>query len=314
MAMLEKDGRRLLSYHIVSQVGYMVAGAGIGSAMAINGAAAHAFCHIIYKALLYMGMGCSLYVIGTTKFYRLGGLYKYMPIAFWMTMVGAFSISGFPLFNGFVSKTMTIEASEIAHLPIIYFMLEGASIGTFISVGLKLPWNVWLQERDEPPAETRARLKDSPFNTPSSMLIAMGILSVLCIFFGIYPSALYKMLPLPVEEFVPYTTTRVFSILQLFIFAFLGFWIMRKGMKGHPTFVLDFDWPVRVLGKKILNFCRGPLLTIGAGLDRSIMVVAGSVTNVVKNPNIEARLTPMAIGLGTIVTLIIFSLVLIFRT
>jgi multicomponent Na+:H+ antiporter subunit D len=312
MAVLENDGRRLLSYHIVSQVGYMVAGVGIGTEMAINGAAAHAFCHIIYKALLYMGVGCALFISGTAKFDRLGGLYKYMPLSFWMTMVGAFSISGFPLFSGFVSKTMTIEASELSHLPIVYLLLEGASIGTFLHTGLKLPWNVWLQGMDEPPAEIRAKLKDSALNTPVHMLIAMGILSLLCLFLGLHPSTLYDLLPFPVE-FVPFTVTRVFSITQMFIFSFLGFWLLRRWLGGHPTFVLDTDWLVRMPGKLLIDFCKGPLLTFGTACDRRIGQVAGAFIERVRDPNIETCLAPVSIGLGVLISLMLFFVFLIMR-
>ncbi len=312
MAVLENDGRRLLSYHIISQVGYMVAGVGIGTEMAINGAAAHAFCHIIYKALLYMGVGCVLYTVGTTKFDRLGGLYGYMPISFWMTMIGAFSISGFPLFSGFISKTMTIEASELAHMPLVYLLLEGASIGTFLHTGLKLPWNLWLQGMQEPPPEIRARLKNTAINSPIHMLIAMGILSLLCLFLGLFPNTLYQLLPYPVE-FVPYTVTRVFSITQLFIFSFLGFWLLRKWLGGHPTFVLDTDWLVRISGSMLMDFCKGPLLAFGTTLDRWIMQFAGSFIKRVKDPYIELRLTPMTIGLGVTITLVIFSAFLLLK-
>jgi multicomponent Na+:H+ antiporter subunit D len=312
MAVLENDGRRLLSYHIISQVGYMVAGVGLGTEMAINGAAAHAFCHIIYKALLYMGVGCVLFIVGTTKFDRLGGLYKYMPLSFWMTMIGAFSISGFPLFSGFVSKTMTIEASELAHLPVVYLLLEGASIGTFLHTGLKLPWNVWLQGMKEPPPEIRARLKDSAFNSPVHMLIAMGILSLLCLFLGIFPNVLYNLLPYPVE-FVPYTVTRVFSITQLFIFSFLGFWLLRKWLGGHPTYVLDTDWLVRIPGGLFIKFCKEPLIAFGSYLDKQIMTITDTFIVNIRNPNIEARLTPMAIGFGVLMSLLLLAIFLFLK-
>jgi len=312
LAVLENDGRRLLSYHIVSQVGYMVAGAGMGTEMAINGAAAHAFSHIIYKGLLYMGAGCALVVAGTTKFDRLGGLYKYMPISFWLTVIGGFSISGFPLFSGFISKTMTIEAAELLNKSTIFLMLEGASIGTFLCNVLKLPRNIWLQGMDEPPPEVRKRLKDSAINTPINMLIAMGILAFLCVFLGLYPKILYGMLPYPVE-FVPYTTTRVFSITQMFIFTFLGYWILRRWLVGHPTNVLDSDWFVRVPGMKVIQFCNGPLLNFGSFLDRSIVKSTASIVSTLRNPSIEMRLTPTAVGLGVFATLILFIVFLIAR-
>jgi multicomponent Na+:H+ antiporter subunit D len=312
MAVLENDGRRLLSYHIVSQVGYMVAGVGIGTNMALNGAAAHAFCHIIYKALLYMGVGCPLLVVGTAKFNELGGLYKYMPISFWLTMIGGFSISAFPLFSGFVSKTMTIEAAELIHQPLVYLLLETASIGTFLHTGLKLPWNIWLQGKNEPPDEIKAKLKDSALNSPLNMLIGMGILAFLCIFLGVFPKILYAMLPYPVE-FVPYTLTRVFSLTQMFIFTFLGFWLLRKLVVGHATYTLDTDWFVRIPGQLFIQFCKGPLLAFGSFLDQQITKISGAFIVNIRNPNIEARLTPMAIGFGVFMSVVLFTIFLVLK-
>ena len=306
LAVLENDGRRLCSYHIISQIGYMVAGVGIGTPMGINGAASHALCHIIYNALLYMGAGCALYVVGTAKFNELGGLYKYMPISFWLYMVGGFSISGFPLFNGFISKCMTIEASELIQRPYIYLLLEGATVGTFLHTGLKLPWNIWLQGRDEPPPKIRAKLKDSAINTPINMLIGMGILAFLCIFMGIYPKILYDMLPYPVE-FVPFTTTRVFSITQMFIFTFMGFWLLRVLVKGYPTYTIDTDWLLRMPGMRFMRFCREPLINFGSLLDKGILKVTYSVISWVRSPILAMRMTPRAIGLGVLIVLILFS-------
>jgi len=312
LAVLENDGRRLCSYHIISQIGYMVAGVGMGTEMALNGAASHALCHIIYNALLYMGAGCALVVVGTAKFNKLGGLYKYMPIAFWLYMIGGFSISGFPLFNGFISKTMTIEAAEFIQRPIIYLLLEGATVGTFLHTGLKLPWNIWLQGREEPRPEIRAKLKDSALNTPVHMLIGMGILAFLCIFLGVYPKILYDMLPYPVE-FVPFTVTRVFSITQMFIFSFLGFWLLRKLVRGYPTYVLDTDWLVRMPGKLFIQFCKGPLVTFGAFLDKQISRLAGTLIVNIRDPKIEARLTPMAIGFGVLMSILLLSIFLVLK-
>ncbi len=283
LAVLENDGRRLCSYHIISQIGYMVAGVGIGTEMAINGAISHALCHIIYNALLYMGAGCVLVVVGTAKFHELGGLYKYMPISFWLYMVGGFSISGFPLFNGFISKVMTIEAAEVIHNAPIYLLLEGATVGTFLHTGLKLPWNMWLQGREEPPPNIRAKLKDSPFNTPIHMLIGMSILAFLCIFMGVYPKILYDQLPYPVE-FIPFTTTRVFSIMQMFIFTFLGFWFLRRLVVGYPSYTLDTDWPFRMLGRKLIRFCEGPLMSFARVVDQKVMEIVHSIVWISRNP------------------------------
>ncbi len=273
LAVLENDGRRLCSYHIISQLGYMVCGVGIGTHMAVNGAASHALCHIIYNALLYMGASTVLSVAGTSKFSETGGLYKYMPLSWALYMVGGFSISGFPLFNGFVSKCMTIEAAELIHQPIVYLLLEGATVGTFLHTGLKLPWNIWFQGRKEPPADIKAKLKESRINTPINMLVGMGILAFLCIFIGVYPYILYGMLPHPVE-FIPFTPTRVFSILQLFLFTFPAFWLLRALVRGMPTYTVDSDWFGRILGSALILFCERQLMAFGAFIDRNVMRMA----------------------------------------
>jgi len=307
MAVLENDGRRLCSYHIISQLGYMVCGVGLGTWMGINGAASHALCHIIYNALLYMGASCVLQVTGTCKFSETGGLYKYMPISFALYMVGGFSISGWPLFNGFVSKCMTIEGAELLHQPIIYLLLEGATVGTWLHTGIKLPWNLWWQGRKEPPADIRAKLKDSPINTPVNMLIGMGILAFLCISIGVYPYILYGMLPHPVE-FVPFTVTRVFSIVQLFLFTFIAAWFLRTLIRGTPTYTLDTDWLGRIPGNALVLFCEKPLMAFGSFLDKNILRVAYSVISYSRNPTLTMTLTPTVIGLGVTVILVLFTL------
>ena len=142
-ALLSNDIREILAYHIISQVGYMVAGAGIGTDMGLNGSIAHSFSHILYKALLFMGTGAVLYATGKSKLTELGGLHNRMRIPLYLYMVGAFSISGFPFFNGFISKSMVVSAAGDAHHIAAMFLMLLASVGTFLSVGLKLPYFTW---------------------------------------------------------------------------------------------------------------------------------------------------------------------------
>ena len=113
-AILENDMRRILAYSIVSQVGFMVTGIGIGTELALNGVAAHAFAHIVYKALLLMSAGSVLYMTGKRKCTDLGGLFRTMPLTTVCGIVGALSISSFPLTSGFVSKSMISEAAGVA--------------------------------------------------------------------------------------------------------------------------------------------------------------------------------------------------------
>ena len=255
-AVIEKDIRRLLAYHIVSQVGYMVCAVGLGTEMAINGAGAHAFCHIIYKAVLFMGMGAVIHVTGRRNILDLKGrnLYKKMPITLILYMVGAFSISAVPLFNGFISKTMIVAAAGYSHRPVIEIMLHLASVGTFLSVGLKLPWGVWFGKADGTEDEI-ADVKEPPLN----MQLGMGLGALLCIITGIFPQLLYKILPYEVH-FHPYAPSHVVASLQLLLLTLAGFCLYtNKLMAGKKSISLDTDWFYRVFGYAILLFCTYPL-------------------------------------------------------
>lgn len=230
-AFLANDGRRLLSYHIISQVGYMVAGVGIGTEMGINGATAHAFAHILYKGLLFMGMGTVLYATGRSKATELGGLARSMLPALVFFMIGAFSISGVPLFSGFVSKSMVIAAAEASHQGTIVLLLNLASVGTFLSIGLKLPYLTWF-------GKDRG-LK--PERVPAGMNLGMALTSVLCILIGILPALLYNLLPYEVQ-YKPYTASHVLETMQILTFTGLAFWLMMKKLHTEATITLDTDW------------------------------------------------------------------------
>src|SRR3990170_4884943 len=188
-AVLENDARRLLAYHIVSQVGYMVCGVGIGTALATNGATAHAFAHILYKALLFMGAGAVLHMTGLRKLSEMGGLYKTMPLTLGLYMVGAFAISAVPLFSGFVSKSMVVAAAGETHREVVFLMLTLASAGTFLHTGLKLPYYMFF-------GKDSGRRGHEP---PRNMLVAMGLAAVACVLIGVFPDLLYQHLPNPVQ-------------------------------------------------------------------------------------------------------------------
>src|SRR6266567_2494972 len=189
-AVLENDARRLLAYHIVSQVGYMVCGVGIGSALAANGATAHAFAHILYKALLFMGAGAVLQTTGLRKLSEMGGLYKTMPVTLGLYMIGAFAISAVPLFSGFVSKSMVIAAAGEVHRAAIFLLLTLASSGTFLHTGLKLPYFMFFGKAPGPSGGSEP---------PRNMLMAMGLAAAACVAIGVLPGLLYDRLPNPVE-------------------------------------------------------------------------------------------------------------------
>ena len=249
-AAIENDARRILAYHIVSQVGYMVCGVGIGTAMAVNGAISHAYAHIIYKALLFMGAGAVLEMTGKSKLNELGGLYKQMPLAMIFTVIGGISISGFPLTSGFVSKSMIIAAAGESHRIGLLLMMTLAAVGTFLSVGIKLPYFIWFGK------DSGVRAKDAPWN----MNLAMGIAAFLCFFIGIYPDYLYKMLPFPVH-YHPYTAYHLSETMQILGFTGLGFYLMVKTLKPEPKINLDLDWFYRKGAKVFMVFASRPVLS-----------------------------------------------------
>jgi multicomponent Na+:H+ antiporter subunit D len=233
-ALLENDMRRILAYSIVNQVGFMVTGIGIGTDMALNGVAAHAFTHIIYKALLLMSAGSVLYMTGKRKCTDLGGLFQSMPLTAICGIIGALSISSFPLTSGFISKSMISQAAADQSLTAVWFFLMAASAGVFLHAGIKFPWFVFFQ-------------KDSgmrPSDPPWSMRLAMILFSVICIGLGIWPEFLYSMLPYEVT-YEPYTVTHVIHMLQLLLFSGFAFFIMLPLMKRTLTITLDADWLYR---------------------------------------------------------------------
>jgi len=280
-AVLENDIRRLLAYHIISQVGYMVCGVGLGSEMAINGASAHAFCHILYKSVLFMGMGAVIYVTGRSKMTDLQGrsLYKKMPITLALYMVGAFSISAVPLFNGFVSKTMVIAAAGALHRPSIELMLHLASIGTFLHTGLKLPWGVWFGTNKDGDEDVIEEAKEPPFN----MLLAMGIAAGLCILTGVYPKILYDILPYPVD-FHPYDASKVVGAMQMLVLTLAAFWIYIDKLGGEATVSLDTDWPYRMFGRATLWFCNRPLNALRSMVQDLLSKDVVSIGKISKHP------------------------------
>jgi multicomponent Na+:H+ antiporter subunit D len=265
-AVLENDSRRLLAYHIISQVGYMVAGCGIGTAMAINGAVAHAFAHILYKGLLFMGCGSVLYMTGQSKFTELGGLYKKMPRAFLFTLIGGLSISAFPLFSGFVSKSMIVAAGFEEHLYWAAFLLMLASAGTFLHTGLKVPYFIWFG-KNNCSKETWEKAADPPAN----MQWAMGIAAFLCIFIGCYVPYLYNMLPNQEEAHhyaqLVYGSYHVSETLQILLFTAVGFFLLLKKLTPEPTISVDMDWFYRMGGRGFYWLARKPIQGIDNGVN-----------------------------------------------
>jgi multicomponent Na+:H+ antiporter subunit D len=244
-AVIENDLRKVLAYSLNNQLGFMVVGIGVGTELALNGAAAHAFNHILYKALLFMSIGAVLYRTGTCKASDLGGLYKSMPWTTGFCVVGAASISAFPLFAGFVSKSMILSAVAGDGRWFVWGVLLFASASVFHYVGIKVPYFAFFAK------DSGRRVQEAPWN----MLAAMAITAFLCIFVGVYPKALYDILPFPVD-YAPYTVAHVITQMQMLMFSALAFIILTI-YKIYPTPIksinLDTDWFYRRLAPAVIR-------------------------------------------------------------
>jgi multicomponent Na+:H+ antiporter subunit D len=240
----------------------MVCGVGLGTELAVNGATAHAFAHILYKALLFMGAGAVLQVTGLRKLSEMGGLYKTMPATLTLYMVGAFAISAVPLFSGFVTKSMVVSAAGESHRAAIYLLLTLASSGTFLHTGLKLPYYMFFGK------DRGLRAKEPPRN----MLVAMGLAASACLVIGVAPVVLYSRLPFHVD-YIPYTVRHVTATLGLLGFTALGFFLLLAQLDPEPVVSLDTDWFYRRGGAAVQQLAQGAL----ARLEGSVAMIADVV-------------------------------------
>ena len=239
-AEIENDLRRVLAYSLNNQLGFMVVGVGIGTELALNGTASHAFAHILYKALLFMSVGAVMYRTGTSKASELGGLYRTMPKTAIFCLIGAASISAFPLFSGFITKSLTLSAVAHEHYTYIWLALVFASAGVLYHSVIKIPFFTFFAH------DSGRRPKEAPLH----MLLAMGITAFLCIFIGIFPNYLYSILPYDVH-YKPYTMEHIAGQLQLLLFALLAFAIIyRRGL--HPPEIRAVNLDTDIIYRKLI--------------------------------------------------------------
>ncbi len=286
-AVLENDIRRVLAYSLINQVGFMMCGIGIGTQLAVNGVVSHAFCHILYKALLFMAAGSVLHVTGRIRCTDLGGLYKTMPLTCLFCMIGAASISAFPFFSGFVSKSMIVSAAAHEKLAVVWLLLQFASAGVFHHAGIKVPYFMFFGH------DSGIRAKEPPLN----MLIAMALAAFICIFLGVYPEPLYRILPYAVV-YVPYTGAHVVGQLQLLMFGALAFCLLI--LSGYyPAEIravnLDADWFYRKGARAFYRFVDGTLNGLNRFCEnliaRRLPEAAGRFTE-----NASARMVMILVG------------------
>ena len=286
-AVIENDLRKVLAYSLNNQVGFMVCAVGIGTQLAVNGAAAHAFAHIMYKALLFMSMGAVLYRTGTTKATELGGLHRTMPWTTLFCLVGAASISALPFFSGFVAKSMVMSASHAdPALFVVWLMLLFASAGVLEHSGIKIPYFAFFGH------DSGKRPQEAPFN----MLMAMGLAATLCILIGVSPGWLYRFLPYEqvAREYLAsdlWTAPHVLQQLQLLVFATLAFMLLqwRKLYPAEaPGLILDVEWLWRRGWPMLTSALSAPVRQVGrwaGGQAGLINGMVGGLTRQVFAPN-----------------------------
>lgn len=252
-AVIENDLRRVLTYSMINQLGFMVVGIGIGTELALNGTAAHAFADILFKSLLFMSMGAVLFRTGKINGSDLGGLYKSMPYTTFFCIIGAASISAFPLFSAFVTKSLIMEAAAREGYKYTWLILLFASAGVFHHAGIKIPFFAFFAH------DSNIRCKEAPMN----MLIAMGIAAILSMGIGIFPEMFYTLLPYQIE-YNPFTTTHVITQLQLLLFSALAFTLLLRTGIYPPelhSVNLDIDWLYRKPGAFLAKHAVGLVAT-----------------------------------------------------
>lgn len=303
-AVIENDLRRVLTYSLNNQLGFMIVAIGIGTELAINGAVAHAFAHILYKGLLFMGMGAVLYRVGTCKASELGGLFKFMPITAICTIIGAISISAFPLFSGFVAKSLIMSALGKEGLVFVYFMLLFASAGVLHHSGIKIPFFAFFAH------ESGIKTKEAPLN----MIIAMIIASTLCILIGVFPSYFYEILPYQIQ-YQPYDFSHVVGQLQLLTFAafaFICLWHFKIYPPELNSTVLNSDWIYRKMIPGVLL----PLLILINNINKKIEQLIGfmfmHIRKFFANTMIKNKVFDREVGQDTLIVVQLFMILLIF--
>ncbi len=273
-AIIENDMRRLLAYHIISQLGFMVAGVGIGTELALNGAAAHAFNNILYKSLLFMCAGAIIYATGIRKINQLGGLAKKMPFLFVCFLIEAFSISGVPFFNGFISKSIITTAAVETGMPAVELLLQLAGIGTFLSITMKMVYFIFIRGGKD------VEIKNP---IPKNMYVAIGIGSALCVVYGLFPDLLYRFLPFAMD-YNPFTVDHIVQYVQLLGIAMVPFMMYLANMEPHEKLTLDLDWFIRKPFVKLVLSISSLVCAVRAALGDFFRSIYDTFNKLMTNP------------------------------
>jgi multicomponent Na+:H+ antiporter subunit D len=311
-AVVENDLRRVLAYSLNNQLGFMVCGIGIGSALALNGVVGQVFVHVIFKGLLFMSIGAVMYRTGTAKASELGGLFRSMPYTAVFCLIGAASIAAVPLFAAFVTKAMILAAAVYDYHYIPFLMMLFASAGVMEHSGIKVPHFTFFAH------DSGRRVKEAPWN----MLAAMGIAAFFCLYLawpvGGYQN-LYALMPYELEKaYVPYTIDHVVFQMQLLFAAIFAFTLLKR-FKLYPAErraeILDVDWTYRKLGFGIAKWTSAMwdrLSVVTGRLKNRFLGAAGRRLYQVFSPaGAASEATPS--GLAAIMTAGLLFVVLMFE-
>lgn len=260
-AMLENDMKRLLSYHIISQIGFMVTDMGMGGELGMNAGTALAFSNIIYKALLFMGVAAVIKATGIRKINQLGGLWKKMPVTFVVFFIAAWSIAGAPPLAGFTCKSLSVVTAEHLENEVLVVLLTLGSVATAMSVLFKMVYFIFLGK------DRNIEVKPIPKN----MTVGLILGAAACIYVGIFYRTVYSWLPYDLD-YNPYTALHVLEYLQLFPAALVAFMMYLDHMEPHTALTLDFDW-----------FARKPLYAAVKGMSDILVYLQGALGAIWKN-------------------------------
>ena len=291
-ALLQYDPRRLLSYHIQAQVGYMLAGFGLAtlsgefSEFAVTGGFAHLFNNVLYKSLLFMAVGVVIYRTGVQDIRDMGGLWRVMPVTFLVYLVGAASITAVPGFNGFISKGMVLDSAHKVHeyvllldSGLLWWLLVLGGVGTFMSF-IKLGYYVFFHG-----SATLSPDDATPFQT-AGMLLAAGA----CVFFGVFYAQLIELMPFTdlilsdEVKFKPYSQSHLTESAALLVAGFAGFFALKRPLGWLAHRMPDVD---AVLFPSAFYLGRGSVwgvTELWAAVDRAAMALAGATMRTASRP------------------------------
>ena len=261
--LLENDLRRVLAFSLNNQLGFMVVAIGVGTPLAINGAVALAFVHILYKSLLFMAVGNVVYHTGTAKLSELGGLYRQLPMTMLCCVIGVLAMMATPLLGSFVAKTQIMTAlgsGSGAGFMAAYLMLLLASAA--IHGSIKIPYFTFFARPNQ----------RNLGKTPVGVGIAMGITAVLCVILGVFPQIFYAILPYAKVK-NPYDLSHITGHLQLLAFALLAFVVLLRLGLYPPNMretLLNSDWFYRRLAPQYIKPQMAQILALGKASDQRL--------------------------------------------